>query len=451
MKKTSVIFLLFIVSFSLVAQQHYIDGTITGFENTNVYLMQIKIDSQKIIDTAKCNNNGSFRFLLPDSLHSGMYRVVSHRKMLDLIYHHKNIRFVANGTDNNKGVQIIESIENMLYYKYLFVKSNDQNKLGLLQPLLSQYPKSDTFYLVLRNQVEKLQNEIENTANQIIENYPNTLAAHYIKVDKPPLFNLDLSPDEQRKHLIKTYFDNVDFADSTLLNSNILTSKIVGYLALYQDPKMKKEQLEKVFIQAIDTVLNKSMVYDKMYEGILNYLIGGFENYGFEQVLQHLAEYNKLDEFCENSKKKEELKNKLDLINKLAIGKPAPRFVTKDLRGNIINLDSIKSDKILLVFWASWCPHCKEALPKLKKYYNANKTNKLQIIAISVDGNKKDVEKAITENNYQWINIAELKGWDGPIVEQYGIDATPTFILLDKNKKIIAKPENPQELDMILK
>ncbi len=449
MKKSLLFLLLTVITLSVQAQ-HYIEGTIAGFENSNAYLMRITIDSQKTIDTARCNRNGSFRFEMPDSLPDGMYRIISHRKILDIIYHHENIRFVVNGKNSDDRVQIIESVENMLYYKYLFVKTDNQEKLALLQPLLTQYPETDTFYSALKNQVKKLQMEIENTAQKIIKDYPNTLVAHYVKVDKPPLFDLDLSPQAQRQYLKKHYFDDVDFADTTLLYSNILTSKIVGYLSLYHDPDMKKEQLEDEFTKAIDTILNKSMVYDKTYEMVLDYLVGGFENYGFEKVLQHLAEYNRLDEMCENSEKKEALKNKLDLISKLAIGKPAPSFSTTDIYGNNVVLDSIKSNFTLLVFWASWCPHCSETLPLLKNYYDPLHPEKLQIIAISVDENKTDVENAIADNNYNWINIAELKGWDGKIVEQYGVVATPTFFVLDKEKKIIAKPVNQDELKTVL-
>ncbi len=449
--KRGILFLLLSLIAISISAQHYIEGTIPGFENSNVFLIRVIIDSQKTVDTARCDNTGSFRFEMPDSMPDGMYRLISHGKILDIIYHHENISFVVNGKNNNDRVQIISSIENMLYYKYLFTKTDNQEKLSLLQPLLTQYPKQDTFYTVLRNQIEKLQTEIENTAQQIISDYPNTLVAHYVKADKPPLFNFDLSPEAQRQELKKHYFDNVDFADTTLLYSNILTSKIVGYLALYHNPDMKKEELENEFIKAIDTVLNKSMVYDKTYEMVLDYLVGGFESYGFEKVLQHLAEYNRLDEMCENSEKKEELKNRLDIISKLAIGKKAPGFSTEDIYGNKIVLDSIKSNYTVLVFWASWCPHCTETLPELKKYYDPSHPEKLQIVAVSVDENKDDVLNAIETYDFQWINIAELKGWEGKIVEQYGVDGTPTFFILDKNKTIIAKPVNQNELIKALK
>jgi protein-disulfide isomerase len=89
-------------------------------------------------------------------------------------------------------------------------------------------------------------------------------------------------------------------------------------------------------------------------------------------------------------------------------------------------------------------------LPGLEKYYNPKDTKKLQVIAISVDTKRKEVEKAIKEEGYQWPVIAQLKGWDSPIALSYGVSATPTFFLLDQNKHIIVKTTDVKILDQYL-
>ncbi|MDD4645575.1 MAG: TlpA disulfide reductase family protein, partial [Bacteroidales bacterium] len=104
----------------------------------------------------------------------------------------------------------------------------------------------------------------------------------------------------------------------------------------------------------------------------------------------------------------------------------------------------------LIVFWASWCPHCNEMLPKLEKLYERYSRNDLEILAISVDQNRKDWEDAIRKNGYTWINHSELKGWDCSIAYDYGIRATPTMILIDRAKTVIAKPRNPELLQQKL-
>jgi len=143
------------------------------------------------------------------------------------------------------------------------------------------------------------------------------------------------------------------------------------------------------------------------------------------------------------------LENKLELIKKLAIGQPAPNFTATDILGNKVVLNEITAKRTILVFWASWCPHCEEIMPVINSYYNGSDT--YEVITISIDDSEEALMESLKESNYNWINIAEFKGWEGPIVEEYGIVATPSIFVLDENKKIIAKPVGKRDLDKFLK
>ena len=136
----------------------------------------------------------------------------------------------------------------------------------------------------------------------------------------------------------------------------------------------------------------------------------------------------------------------MGLIKKLAVGQPAPDFEITDLNGSTVKLSSVNAEKTVLVFWASWCPHCEDILPVFKEYYDKENTSKLEIIGISIDESEADWKAAVERNGFNWVNIAELKGWDGPIVDDYGVVATPVFFVLDKDKNIIAKPGNERNL-----
>ena len=57
----------------------------------------------------------------------------------------------------------------------------------------------------------------------------------------------------------------------------------------------------------------------------------------------------------------------------------------------------------------------------------------------------------MTQKFVGWHHILGLKKWENPIARTYQIYATPTYIVLDKNKKIIAKPETLVELKKIMK
>jgi thiol-disulfide isomerase/thioredoxin len=436
---------------ALFSQGFAINGTVTGLENQDVLLMRITGDNRKIVDTTQTDITGAFRFELQENVPVGQYGVITGQgQMVELLFNKENIRFVTTGTAATDQVQIIESVENLIYYDYLGIKGTNLYKLDILNPVILYYPKDDPWYGKTLEEIIRLRTQIADKVSGIQEAYPNTMAARFIKVDAPVFADPEMSPADQTLFLKSNYFVDEDFLDTLLLNSNILTSKIVSYLSLYQDKNLNQQQLEEQLIMAVDTVLEKAYVDQTVYEFIIDFMIGGFRAIGFEKGLEHIADHNLLSELCVNTERKAELENKMELIRKLAIGKQAPDFVAPDLLGDTIQLSQVEAEKTVLVFWASWCPHCTQILPELKAFYDTEATHKLQIIGVSLDTEKEALAMAIAENGFNWINIGELKGWDGAIPTEYGIAATPSFFVLDSEKNIIGKPANSRELRQFL-
>jgi peroxiredoxin len=450
-RKTALLLLAVLIAGISFGQTFHLRGTVPGMSNTDVYLLQDFANSQRMVDTARTDISGSFDFTMGADMPVGMYRIMTPTgQMFNVIYNRENIDFVATGMNASDIIQVKQSVENMIYYKYLHVKTVNERKINLLRPVFNYYPQNDTFYQIIKNKVAKLQDQITTVTQNLIRNNPGTLAAHFIAMDEPVKLDLNIPSAQQDKEQKKAYFKNVDFNDTLLLRTNLFTAKLVGYLTLFQNRNMDKKAMEKAFVAPVDTILKKAQVNEKMYLFCLNYFVKGFEDFGFENLLQHIATHQHLADFPGNSLQKTALQKKLRLITELAIGKTAPDFAARTLKGKKIRLSKVKSGNTLLVFWASWCPHCTAALPKLKKYYNPDHPEKLQIIAVSVDESKKPVKKAIKKEGYTWINIAEQKGWDSPIAEMYGVSSTPTFFLLDKDKKIIAKPASIGEVEKLL-
>ena len=68
-------------------------------------------------------------------------------------------------------------------------------------------------------------------------------------------------------------------------------------------------------------------------------------------------------------------------------------------------------------------------------------------VVISLDTDNDAWQKCVKQNGlFTWLNCSETKGWNGDVPQQYNVYATPTMFLLDKDKKIIARPETPNEL-----
>ena len=427
------------------SQDNKISGSITGLENEKLYLMKLMGEKRSFIDTIQTDLTGSFTFDIPENADPGMYMIIKGPgQAVELIYNNEDIQFTTTGFEDKDGIQIISSVENLIYYDYLSIKGMNLYKIDVITSLLRNYPPNDEFYISAIEQYDFLKTQLNNRVDQLIDNNPLTLASRYLTADRPLIVDPTLSDFEKNNYLKNHFFDNVDFADTMLIKSTFLTSKVVNFLGLFQNEANSQEELENFMLMGVDTVLQHAQVNQKVYEFLVDFLIGGFQSIGFEKGLEHIANASMLDQFCENTERKLKLENKLDLIKKLAIGQPAPNINSIDIHGQEINLNAIDAKKTVLIFWASWCPHCDEIMPVINSYYG-DKSN-IEVIAISIDESNEDLMKSLNESSYDWINIAELKGWNGDIVEEYGIVATPSVFILDENKKIIGKPLGKKEI-----
>ena len=137
---------------------------------------------------------------------------------------------------------------------------------------------------------------------------------------------------------------------------------------------------------------------------------------------------------------------RLGKYNQLAIGKIAPDIVLPDLDGRMVSLSDVKKPFKLVLFWASWCPHCMEILPKLNRWYNQQTNKQVEIYSISLDFNREELSRALIEQPVSWPVFSEYKGWKTTAAIDYNVYATPTMFLLDRNRKILARPVSVSDL-----
>jgi peroxiredoxin len=214
---------------------------------------------------------------------------------------------------------------------------------------------------------------------------------------------------------------------------------------------LTQKQLEAEFIKAVTLMLSAASVNAGVFKFLLDYLVSGFDKYHFEEVITYIAD-NFQDPFaCEDQAKKTALQKKLDTFKKIAIGQPAPDFEIPDSKGKIVKLSAISSEYTLLIFWSSECPHCTEMMPKVKTLYDAQKPKRFEILSVSLDTSRTEWQNFLKAEKLNWINSSELKGFNSTSTDLYNIYATPTMFLLDREKKIIAKPISYRELEGVLR
>ncbi|MFC2107697.1 TlpA family protein disulfide reductase, partial [Bacteroidota bacterium] len=276
---------------------------------------------------------------------------------LDIIYNNDDISFRTLAQSPQKSASFSKSQENIILYDYLHKKNDYLQKIDLLEPLIVNYPESDPFYNDVLIKYESLNNEFDTYINTVKDNAPLSLTSLFITFDKPLPLNMKLAVDEQEAYIKNNYFSGLTYDDPRLLKLNILPNKIIGYLSLYRNQSYSKEEQEASFIEAVDSIVFHMMDNEDIYNYSLQYLIEGFEAFGFDNVVSHIANTYSPVESCINEKRKSELEKRIENIKKLSVGNAAPNIQFGSNRND--NLDDLKNKYNLVFFWSTWCPHCK--------------------------------------------------------------------------------------------
>jgi len=133
-------------------------------------------------------------------------------------------------------------------------------------------------------------------------------------------------------------------------------------------------------------------------------------------------------------------------------GDLAPDFEITGIDNKTHKLSDFRGKTILLDFWASWCPPCRELNPNLVKVYNAYHTKGFDIFQVSLDKTIDALKEAISKDALPWkTQTCDFKSWESPIAQLYLVKEIPQNFLIDKEGKIIAINCNGNTLNKELK
>lgn len=422
---------------------------LSDYKSEKSFLYSLSGEKTEKIDSVIPNENGVILFHAdPQKYHTGFYRITfSGNKLIDFIYDGNDIELYTSANSVLDSLHVIKSESNKLFYNFIRLNKNYKTKTELLNLILTRFPKDDPYYNLTRQRLNELQNEYIEFVNIISQKEPGAFISKYIRSAQLPVVDISVPLEKQLDYLKTNGLNYVNFNDASLIYSDLFTNKSIEYLTYYSNPQFPKELLEKEFMKAVDSLLNKAKVNQLVYQHITEYLIDGFKKFGFDLVLDYIVEnYVIKDDLCLDVKTEGMVKKRIDQAKYFKIGNSAPNILMNDINGNQVELNKISTEKTLIVFYASWCPHCKELLPKLNEFYKNKKEKKIVIVAISLDTKKEDWINFVKENCSALTNLADLKGWEGNAANDYYIYATPTMFLLDKGKKIISKPISFDEL-----
>ena len=114
----------------------------------------------------------------------------------------------------------------------------------------------------------------------------------------------------------------------------------------------------------------------------------------------------------------------------------APDFTLEDVSGKKVSLKDLKGKVVVLNFWATWCPPCKEEMPSFSKLESMLGKEGLSVVAINDYEDKKKAVNFAKKNGY---NFTVLIDESGKVSESYRASFLPTTFVIDRNGMAIGK------------
>jgi peroxiredoxin len=402
-------------------------------------------------------NNVTVTFHLNESATPGMYRLILGKtrvaeimneppQQLDFIFNNEILVFETDFKSPDDSLRVLQSEENKVWFAFNKQEKEFRAQIRELEMEVNYFQaqgvgvfNSDNAVTNRITHYNRLQKERDELITKTVTQYPNLFASKLIKMYCEPFLDGNLS-EQQRKEVFKNnFFTQLDFAHEALINTSIYTEKAFQFLMAYAQKGLIREQQEQEFVKATEIILQNAEKNPVVYEFILDYLVRGFEKMNLENVLKSIA--NKYEGTTCQTDEKTTLERRMAFLKYMTVGATVPDFTLTDINGDPVTLSEVQKEKTVLIFWASWCPHCNDVLPQIKSWQKQQKSNDFEIVAISLDTSETEWKNKITELGIEsWYNLSDLNSWDGEVATKYNIYATPTILSIDKKRKIV----NPQ-------
>ncbi|MCM5662010.1 TlpA family protein disulfide reductase [Galbibacter mesophilus] len=426
MKK--ILLLVIVFPFFALAQNH-ISGTLSPKGKfKQAFLYQVTPKYPAYISYKNVSDEGRVEIPLEENLSSGMYRLVFGIPQDEYYFD-----FIYNGSEDitfeykmGEGVTFLTSEENIMLQEYN--QRADEAK-AMLQEVFKPDVSKETFFTVFKA-IEAVQDTYEKQSEGLI-------AHQFIKTGRIPMPEKQLSAKEYLALEKHNFFNHIDFSNSVLQHSDYLINAATIYVYRFADKNDNnayKQNIDFIATEIGENAVLKKTIFESLWEDFSSEENTEVANYIADSYLLKLAE----------AYGDQKLIAKINSFQKTGMGAKAPNFNL----GNGKSLHELSdANHYLLIFWSSTCSHCLKEIPEVKLFLEKQNmdASKLQVVAFGLEDDANPWKDNIKEYP-EFIHVFGSGKWDNQTAVEYSIVATPTYFLLNGDKKIIAKPETLEAL-----
>ena len=126
-------------------------------------------------------------------------------------------------------------------------------------------------------------------------------------------------------------------------------------------------------------------------------------------------------------------------------GRPAaPDFTLKDPEGRTQRLIDYRGKPLILNFWATWCPPCREEMPSMQRAYEALKVDGIALVAINVGEDVDTIDQFMEDEP---VDFPLPMDTDAKVAQSYPMKGLPASFVIDPQGRLVYSAMGNREWD----
>ena len=124
----------------------------------------------------------------------------------------------------------------------------------------------------------------------------------------------------------------------------------------------------------------------------------------------------------------------------IAPGQLAFDFTLDDVSGQRIKLSDLRGHPVVINFWATWCPPCRQELPALQSAYQRFRDKGVVLLGVDLKENAETIQNFTTQFGLTYPLLLDR---DGAVSERYQVRGIPTTVIVNADGVVRARHVGP--------
>ncbi len=452
----SIIFILtnLLISSSIWAQNN-ITGTFTGLANQHIKLVGFNGFDTYAIDSTQADEKGRFNLKFSENANGMDYLLSEDNKSFVVILAiNENLQLAGDNFSLPETIVIKNGKQNKLFEQYASEHPRREQTLSAWDYLTKIY-KKDSLFAIHETPMQAIEAEkrrIKAEDSLFLANLPEGSYVSYYLPLRKLVSSVSTIAQYRTEEIPETIqaFRETDYTDARLYKSGLLKETIEAHFWLIEN---SGRSLDSVYIEmnkSIDVMVENLLSDEQKLNEITENLFKLLEKRSLFKASEYLALKLLNEQGCTINN---DFAAQLESYRAMKKGNTAPDiefkgdiFATDYESGSIPqNLSDLKSNYIVVVFGASWCPQCPQELSKISGLYKKWKEQGVEVVFISLDEDEK-LFKSFA-GVFPFISFCDYQKWESPVAKDYHVFATPTIYLLNSKREILLRPNSVSQLD----